>query len=158
MPYSKQVQKVLEEAGKWDINMICPSHGVIWTAENIPEILSAYHNWAYNIADDYKALIIYDTMWKSTQKLAYTISAAFEAEGIRAQLVNLQNQSYFRYYDCRDRCQIYCCRLTNFKQFHFAYGSCLSLLFKRTFAGIRLVLLSEVTVGVDKVYQFYISF
>ena len=90
LPYSKQVKKVLEEAGKWDINMICPSHGVIWTAENIPEILSAYHNWAYNIADDYKALIIYDTMWKSTQKLAYTISAAFEAEGIRAQLVNLQ--------------------------------------------------------------------
>jgi len=90
LPYSNQVQKVLAEAEKWDINMICPSHGVIWTAENIPVILSAYHNWSQNIADRHRALIIYDTMWKSTQTLAYAVASAFEEEGISAQMLNLQ--------------------------------------------------------------------
>lgn len=37
----------------------------------------------------HRALVIYDTMWKSTQKLAYTISEAFE-EGVSTQLMNLQ--------------------------------------------------------------------
>ena len=90
LPYSKQVQNVLKVAKGLDIHMICPSHGVIWTEENIPEIISAYINWANNVSDRHRALVIYDTMWKSTQKLAYTISEAFEEEGVSTQLMNLQ--------------------------------------------------------------------
>jgi flavorubredoxin len=89
MPYGKQVQKVLEAAAPLDINMICPSHGLVWT-KHIPEILAAYKNWANNVAEPDKALIIYDSMWKSTQKMAYAIADAFENLGIHIWMYNLQ--------------------------------------------------------------------
>lgn len=89
LPYSKQVQKVLEAAAPLEIEMIAPSHGLIWT-KHIPEILAAYKEWAYNVADPKKALIIYDTMWKSTQKMAYAIAEAFENLGINFRMLNLQ--------------------------------------------------------------------
>lgn len=89
LPYSKQVQKVLDMAAPLDIDMICPSHGLVWT-DHIPEILSAYKDWAYNVADGKKALVIYDTMWKSTQMMAYAIADAFENLGIHVKMCNLQ--------------------------------------------------------------------
>lgn len=90
LPYSKQVQKVLDAVASLSIKMICPSHGVVWTQENIPLILSAYKDWAYNVSDTHSALVIYDTMWKSTQLMANAIHETFEKLGISSRLVNLQ--------------------------------------------------------------------
>lgn len=90
LPYSKQVQKVLDSVSSLEINMIAPSHGLIWT-EHIPEILNAYKIWSNNITDNRNALIIYDTMWNSTEKIAFTIAEAFENKGIKAKIRNLQH-------------------------------------------------------------------
>jgi len=89
LPYGKQVQKVLEAAAPLDIEMIAPSHGLIWT-KHIPDIVTAYKDWAFNVADPNKALIIYDTMWKSTTIIAHAIADAFENLGINIRLYNLQ--------------------------------------------------------------------
>ncbi len=89
LPYSKMVQKVLDQVATLDIEMICPSHGLIWT-DHIPQILEAYKNWAYNVSDRKSALIIYDSMWHSTEKLAYAIQNAFENLGIHTKMLNLQ--------------------------------------------------------------------
>ncbi|HON31999.1 MAG TPA: FprA family A-type flavoprotein [Candidatus Syntrophosphaera thermopropionivorans] len=89
LPYSRQVQKVMEAVSSLEINMIAPSHGLIWT-EHIPEILNAYNLWSNNITDNQKALVIYDTMWKSTEIIAYAIAQAFENKGIKAKIRNLQ--------------------------------------------------------------------
>lgn len=91
LPYSRQVQKVLDMAAPLSIKMICPSHGLIWTEENIHLILSAYKDWAYNVSDQHYGLVIYDTMWKSTQLIAHAIHDTFEKLGIRSKLLNLQN-------------------------------------------------------------------
>ena len=40
---------------------------------------------------DNKALIIYDTMWKSTEKIAHSIQNAFDEMNIHAKLCNLQH-------------------------------------------------------------------
>lgn len=90
LPYSKQVQKVLEASQGLEFEMIAPSHGLIWTAENIPQIIGAYQDWANNVADPQRALVIYDTMWKSTQKMAFAIAQGFENKGIRVKMLNLQ--------------------------------------------------------------------
>lgn len=90
LPYSKQVQKVLDMAAPLPIKMICPSHGVIWTEDNIGDIVGAYKDWAYNVSDQKQALVIYDSMWKSTQMMAGAIAEGFEEIGIRAKLLNLQ--------------------------------------------------------------------
>lgn len=89
LPYSKMVQKVLDVVAPLDIDMICPSHGLIWT-EHIPQILDAYKDWAYNVSDQKTALIIFDSMWHSTEKMAYAIQDAFENLGIHTKMLNLQ--------------------------------------------------------------------
>jgi len=90
LPYSRQVQKVLDQASGLEIEMICPSHGLIWT-EHIPQILQAYKNWAFSVSDQKLALIIYDTMWGSTLQMAYAIQDAFENMGIHTKMFNLQH-------------------------------------------------------------------
>ncbi len=89
LPFSGQVQKALEVIAGLDIDMICPSHGIIWRA-NIPIIFEQYKKWSANQTDE-KAVIIYDTMWKSTQHIAYAIQRAFEDHGIHTSMFNLQH-------------------------------------------------------------------
>ncbi|OQC10606.1 MAG: Nitric oxide reductase [Candidatus Cloacimonetes bacterium ADurb.Bin088] len=89
LPYSRMVQKVLQAAAPLELEMIAPSHGLIWT-EHIPQILAAYTDWAYNVADPGRALVIWDTMWNSTQLMAQAIAQGFENRGIKARMLNLQ--------------------------------------------------------------------
>jgi flavorubredoxin len=88
LPYSAQVAKAMEEAGKLDIDMIAPSHGIIWE-KHIPEILAEYAKWSSNQTQK-QALIVYDTMWHSTEKMAYSIQSAFEEKGYKTTMHNLQ--------------------------------------------------------------------
>ncbi|MCF0234272.1 MAG: MBL fold metallo-hydrolase [Thermoguttaceae bacterium] len=72
-PYGRQVLKTLETAAQLEIEMIAPSHGVIWRS-HLNAILEAYPKWA---AMKYapKVLVIYDTMWNSTEAMAEEIYA-----------------------------------------------------------------------------------
>jgi flavorubredoxin len=88
LPYGKQVQKALEAAGGLEMDMIAPSHGVIWRS-HIPEIIKEYVTWSGNKTEN-KAVIVYDTMWHSTKKIAYAVADGFEACGIPAALYSLE--------------------------------------------------------------------
>ncbi len=88
LPYGTQVQKALKIVGGLDIETICPSHGLIWRSQ-IPEIIKKYRKWSANEVDE-KALIIYDTMWKSTEKIAHKIQEAFEEKNYKIRIFNLQ--------------------------------------------------------------------
>lgn len=89
LPYSSQVQKALDAVGDLEIDVIAPSHGIIWRS-HIPTILEHYQKWSANQTDE-KALIVYDTMWNSTRKIAYAIQSAFEDSGIQTRMLNLQH-------------------------------------------------------------------
>ena len=89
LPYGAQVKKALEAAASLPIDIIAPSHGIIWRA-SIPKILGEYAKWSSNQTER-KALIIYDTMWKSTEKMARAIYNAFEKKGYFPHLMNLQH-------------------------------------------------------------------
>lgn len=89
LPYSAQVTKALEQASKLDISMIAPSHGIIWRS-HIKDIISSYLKWSSNTTDK-KALVIYDTMWHSTEKIAYTIAKTLEDKGYTITMATLQN-------------------------------------------------------------------
>ncbi len=88
LPYGSQVQKALEAVSVFDIETIAPSHGIIWRA-NIPAILNKYGMWAANETQE-KAVIVYDTMWGSTEKIAYAVEKAFESKGITTRMMNLR--------------------------------------------------------------------
>lgn len=79
-PFSKMVTAKINEIVKMElpIDMICPSHGVIWR-DNPLQIVHKYLEWA----DDYQEnqiTIIYDTMWKATRRMAEEIAAGIRQE------------------------------------------------------------------------------
>jgi len=89
LPYSNQVVGVMEIVRSLDLEMICPSHGIIWKS-HIPEILNMYEKWSSNKTDK-KAIIVYDTMWHSTELIANTIKDAFEAKGYNYNIFDLKD-------------------------------------------------------------------
>ncbi|MGC7873157.1 FprA family A-type flavoprotein [Desulfosporosinus sp. SYSU MS00001] len=88
LPYGNQVQKALELVSDLEINTIAPSHGVIWRSK-IKDILSEYRKWSTDQTDN-KAVIVYDTMWNSTEMIAYAIQDAMEKKGISTKMRNLR--------------------------------------------------------------------
>ena len=88
MPYSRNVAKALGALEGLDIEMIAPSHGVIWRS-HVPEILDTYKRWSSMECDDY-AIVVYDSMWHTTEAMAHEILEAFVECGIPARLFDLK--------------------------------------------------------------------
>ncbi|MCP3888731.1 MAG: MBL fold metallo-hydrolase [Desulfobulbaceae bacterium] len=88
--FAPLIRKLLKSVAEMnlDIKMIAPDHGVIWRS-HIPNILEAYDKWSRNEADN-KALVIYDSMWHSTEKMAHAVGAGLEEVGVSTNMVNLQ--------------------------------------------------------------------
>jgi flavorubredoxin len=90
MLYSPLVQKLLASVQKLglEIDMIAPDHGVIWRS-HAGKIIEAYDTWSKQKSRD-KAVIIFDTMWQSTEKMAFAIAEGLAAEGIDVKMLNLK--------------------------------------------------------------------
>jgi len=89
LPYSRQSTNALTEIEKLDLDMIAPSHGLIWRDKDVQRILKAYESWDANAVKN-KAVIIYDTMWGSTKKMANSVYRAFEKLDIPVELKSLK--------------------------------------------------------------------
>jgi flavorubredoxin len=87
LPYGAQVQKLLAAAAGLEIDMIATAHGLIWR-DRLGDIVAAYKRWAANETVP-KAVIIYDTMWHSTEKMAHALREGIESEGVPATMGNL---------------------------------------------------------------------
>ena len=74
-PFSKMVTKKINDivALNLPINMICPSHGIIWR-QNPLQIVENYMKWAANYKEN-QITIIYDSMWGGTRRMAEEIAA-----------------------------------------------------------------------------------
>jgi flavorubredoxin len=88
--YSPLVQKLLASVQKsgLEIDMIAPDHGVVWRS-HAGKIIEAYDRWSKQKAGN-KAVIIYDTMWQSTEKMAFAIAEGLIGEGIDVKMLNLK--------------------------------------------------------------------
>jgi flavorubredoxin len=88
--YSPLVQKLLGEVQKLGlaIDMIAPDHGLIWRS-NPQAIIEAYDRWSRQVTTN-KAIIIYDTMWHSTEKMALAIANGLIRENISTKILNLR--------------------------------------------------------------------
>lgn len=88
--YSPLVKKLIKQVQDMHlpIKMIAPDHGVVWR-KNPGKILEAYSRWCVNEGNG-KALVIYDSMWHSTEMMAKSIAAGLLDKGISYKLLNLQ--------------------------------------------------------------------
>ena len=73
-PFNAQVVKKIEEvlALKLPLDVICPSHGVIWRKDPA-QVVERYLKWAKNYAEN-QVTIVYDTMWNGTRVMAERIA------------------------------------------------------------------------------------
>ncbi len=88
--YSSHIEKLIRQVADMnlDIRIICPDHGVIWRREPA-KIVQAYLQWCRQEPEK-KAVVIYDTMWHSTEKMAEAINAGILAEGVASKPLNLR--------------------------------------------------------------------
>ena len=88
--YSPLILKLVEHVTnmKLEFNMICPDHGIMWRKDP-GKIINAYVKWSRQEAKN-KAVVIYDTMWHSTQKMAEAIVAGLNEQGIEARPMHLR--------------------------------------------------------------------
>jgi flavorubredoxin len=91
MMYGKPIARVLERAQGLDISMIAPSHGVIWR-RNLDKILAAYADWTTHRMSP-KIVIIYDTMWRSTELMAHAILDGALERPVQVVLFNVRSAS-----------------------------------------------------------------
>ena len=72
-PYSPAVIKKINEilAKNLPIEMICPSHGVVWRKDPL-QIVQQYLKWAENYSEE-QITVAYDTMWDGTRQMAESI-------------------------------------------------------------------------------------
>jgi flavorubredoxin len=90
MLFSPLVQKLFANVQKMglEIDMIAPDHGLIW--RSFPgKIIEAYDTWSKQQAKQ-KAVVIYDTMWQSTEKMAFAIADGMIQEGLEVKILNLK--------------------------------------------------------------------
>ena len=89
LPYSALVTRLLERVGALDlkIRFIAPDHVPIWRT-NLPVIMDAYGRWARQ-EPTRKAVVVYATMWHSTELMARAFSEGLKAGGAEVRLMSM---------------------------------------------------------------------
>lgn len=89
LPYSPLVLKLIEKvtAAGLSFRIIAPDHGPIWRKET-GGIIGSYAKWAAQ-RPEAKAVVVYATMWQSTEKMARAISEGLAAGGLQVKLMEL---------------------------------------------------------------------
>ena len=94
MPYGKSVVACLKKAAGLPIEMIAPSHGVIWRS-GVDEILRKYRDWSV-CRPKPKVAVIYDSMWGSTESMARAILEGASLPGVAARLIHIRRSNLTR--------------------------------------------------------------
>ena len=88
MLYGKQAQTAMKALAGLDIELIATGHGISWRS-HIPDIMKCYEKWSSFDVDE-RAVIVFDSMWHSTETMAQTITEAFREKGIPAAYYDLK--------------------------------------------------------------------
>ncbi len=90
MPFGTLIRNKIADIGKLglEIDMIAPDHGVIWRRDT-SKIMNMYLDMAGGKADS-RVVIIYDTMWHSTELMTVPIMQGIKDEGVDVRVIKLR--------------------------------------------------------------------
>lgn len=90
MPFGQLILDKIADLEKLGIKpeIIAPDHGVIWRTK-LQNVIESYINMASGKAD-LRAIIVYDTMWKSTEMMTVPISEGITSEGVDCRTLKLR--------------------------------------------------------------------
>ncbi|HNT44795.1 MAG TPA: FprA family A-type flavoprotein [Syntrophorhabdaceae bacterium] len=93
MPFGKLIEAKIQEIVRLglEIDMIAPDHGIIWRKDP-GYIIQRYLDLAKGKAD-LAAVIIYDTMWHSTELMSDPIMNGIKDEGVPCKVIKLRSTS-----------------------------------------------------------------
>jgi flavorubredoxin len=88
--YSPLILKLVDQVKEMGLplDMICPDHGIMWRKDP-SKIINAYVEWSRQDPKR-KAVVVYDTMWHSTETMAEAIVDALVQEGVSAKPMHLR--------------------------------------------------------------------
>jgi flavorubredoxin len=90
MPFGALIKSKLAEIQKLgiEIDMIAPDHGIIWRRDP-GKIVKMYLDMA-NSKADLRVVIIYDTMWHSTEYMTTPLMEGIKAAGVDVEVIKLR--------------------------------------------------------------------
>lgn len=88
-PFRPLIKKKIEQIRSLnlDIEMIAPSHGVIWRT-NPMQIIDKYYDWATDGYNEDFVLVGYDTMYNTTKEMAESIALGLQNKGVKYKIFN----------------------------------------------------------------------
>jgi flavorubredoxin len=94
LPLGTQVAKAIDKVTErgWTCNVVAPSHGVIWRGDDIGTAIAEYQKWSGGAKRD-RAVVVYSTMWGSTDALAHRITDGIGAAGVEVEMHDLATSS-----------------------------------------------------------------
>lgn len=91
-PYTQLILKIHARLQTLDLplQMIAPDHGPVWRSSP-DHIIELYRGWSSGeaAAEKMKAVVIYDTMWESTGKMAQAVVEGLRNAGVAVKLMPL---------------------------------------------------------------------
>ena len=87
MLYGRPIAQTMEHAAELDIEMIAPSHGVIWRS-HIKEVFAAYQDYVV-CKPQPKVVVVYASMWHSTETMARAILEGAQEYNVQAMLFDV---------------------------------------------------------------------
>ena len=91
-PYGAQAKAALKALHRLDMEMIATGHGIIWRS-HIPEIIERYKQWSSGETEE-RAVIVFDSMWHSTEAMAHTIAEAFIDKGYSVGYYDIKKNAH----------------------------------------------------------------
>ncbi len=88
MPYGDVVLRTLKKLGDLNIKLIGPSHGIVWRS-HVKDIIEAYAAWGRGQTKP-RVVVVYDTMWGSTERMARALVEGTTSEGVDTMLFSLK--------------------------------------------------------------------
>jgi anaerobic nitric oxide reductase flavorubredoxin len=85
---TRKIQEVVQMG--IPIEIIAPDHGIIWRKDP-SKIINAYLQWSSGAAQQ-RAIIVFDTMWGSTDAMARAIEEGIASQGVDVCLFKLRNR------------------------------------------------------------------
>ncbi|MBP3832990.1 MAG: FprA family A-type flavoprotein [Bacteroidaceae bacterium] len=93
--YGTPVQKALQKLGALPIQMICSTHGPVWT-ENIAKVIGIYDRLSRYDADK-GVVIVYGSMYGHTEQMAEQLARQLTAKGVKNVVMHNVSKSHPSY-------------------------------------------------------------
>ncbi len=93
LPFGASVTSLIKNLSDYSFEIACPSHGVV-LHKTLPTVLESYIKWSNYEVDEKQVVIVYDTMWGTTKKLAEKIEKEWKEKGFDVSSISLSENHY----------------------------------------------------------------